>query len=818
MTPEMIARQNGWLGCADAIGAWVRERDRDLESRPAGEDYDEEGQSLGTGGLESVGRAQRERHGSFCACDAPDCPGLRSRRLHVKHSIENAISLFKAAGSGHSSSPTPAASVFGDALQDVPGTPEGVRWERRPSLPHTHEEGSSQSQVWRSPFSSASSRRPSSAGTGASEGGGSVRTTPRKLGSKYSLLNLFKKASGEGESAGGTGSGSTTSVAASANNNHNTATDGQGVNHGQSPPESPRPGIGLGILHRAHGRSGSGSGSVSQPPPRALRFDSSSSGSSSGSNSSQPPGVESAGAKPPSSPRDRQRDDEEEEEEEEYGQPIPSRMGLGVGEEGSPKPSLRTGGLRSRGQSQTSQLSPLEDPRADPHPEQDSTSADVAPGIAPALLPPPPMMMGPGVLLDGERNHVSPDTYTFTHDHGSPSPSPSPPRRPDLSPPSTGVSTFGFMGAGDGRLRGDSMSSATLSVGTSASTASGGAPATPAGALGTVLSSPVVASPGQAAQELELELLADDAGEARGGAGKDGEYYDATFGLGLSGAGVGAGVGGRRAHAPLDIDIRAISSHAQAEALVARAQQSILELGHMEAGGEAGGGGAGLGVGAVAGGADAVKGPGQQQQQQQQGLPLSARLAVYGESLALERRLKMEMERGKEREREREREMERARERQWEREKERRRGRGKGWGRDMERSASASASAGAGVVAFDVDVDGGAGAVVGVGRPYGVKVRSASATMDREAAVAGLGLAGGAGPQWRRQDGEQYQRHGSLEGPRRSPGSPCGRGVGAGSSPRGAKGRPPKVRRPHTSGGVPGDEGAFDGVASELER
>ncbi|ETW80296.1 hypothetical protein HETIRDRAFT_319931, partial [Heterobasidion irregulare TC 32-1] len=33
VTPEMIARQNGWLGCADAIGAWVRERDRDLESR-----------------------------------------------------------------------------------------------------------------------------------------------------------------------------------------------------------------------------------------------------------------------------------------------------------------------------------------------------------------------------------------------------------------------------------------------------------------------------------------------------------------------------------------------------------------------------------------------------------------------------------------------------------------------------------------------------------------------------------------------------------------------------------------------------------------
>ncbi|TFY77129.1 hypothetical protein EWM64_g6883 [Hericium alpestre] len=33
ITPEMVARQNGWVGCAEAIGEWVREKDRDLRER-----------------------------------------------------------------------------------------------------------------------------------------------------------------------------------------------------------------------------------------------------------------------------------------------------------------------------------------------------------------------------------------------------------------------------------------------------------------------------------------------------------------------------------------------------------------------------------------------------------------------------------------------------------------------------------------------------------------------------------------------------------------------------------------------------------------
>jgi hypothetical protein len=72
-------------------------------------------------------------------------------------------------------------------------------------------------------------------------------------------------------------------------------------------------------------------------------------------------------------------------------------------------------------------------------------------------------------------------------------------------------------------------------------------------------------------------------------------------------------LGTRRPHVPTDIDIRSISSHAQAEALVQRAQQDILEM---------------EGV------------PDDNNPLSSGRSPLSAKLAAYGESLALERRLK----------------------------------------------------------------------------------------------------------------------------------------------------------------------------------
>jgi hypothetical protein len=80
---------------------------------------------------------------------------------------------------------------------------------------------------------------------------------------------------------------------------------------------------------------------------------------------------------------------------------------------------------------------------------------------------------------------------------------------------------------------------------------------------------------------------------------------------------IGPGLNERRAHGPLDIDIASISSHAQAEALVQRARQDVLDLANAQE-------------------PFPITGVGR--------TPLSARLAAYGESLALERKLREQKE------------------------------------------------------------------------------------------------------------------------------------------------------------------------------
>jgi hypothetical protein len=86
------------------------------------------------------------------------------------------------------------------------------------------------------------------------------------------------------------------------------------------------------------------------------------------------------------------------------------------------------------------------------------------------------------------------------------------------------------------------------------------------------------------------------------------------------------GLSERRARNPLDINIRSISSHAQAEALVQRTQKSILEMADQLPALDEPLKSAGLDAGWT---------------------PLSAKLAAYGESLAIERRLKKEEEEGR---------------------------------------------------------------------------------------------------------------------------------------------------------------------------
>jgi len=78
------------------------------------------------------------------------------------------------------------------------------------------------------------------------------------------------------------------------------------------------------------------------------------------------------------------------------------------------------------------------------------------------------------------------------------------------------------------------------------------------------------------------------------------------------------GLNGRRAHVPVDIDITSISSHAEAEALVERARQEALDWA------------------STPDFSPPPSGIGRS--------PLSARLAAYGESLALERKLREQKE------------------------------------------------------------------------------------------------------------------------------------------------------------------------------
>jgi hypothetical protein len=157
-------------------------------------------------------------------------------------------------------------------------------------------------------------------------------------------------------------------------------------------------------------------------------------------------------------------------------------------------------------------------------------------------------------------------------------------------------------GSSDNRLRGDSISSMSTdgsanpqlswSTTTATSSADDGSMTTPATSHLT-LPGPKILSPGSIPRELP-GLTSEDKEESS-------DSQQPTLGI-------------RRARVPTDIDIRSISSHAQAEALVQRAQQSILD---MEG---------------VPGDDDLMGGGGRS--------PLSARLAAYGETLALERRLK----------------------------------------------------------------------------------------------------------------------------------------------------------------------------------
>ncbi|KAF9482196.1 hypothetical protein BDN70DRAFT_449128 [Pholiota conissans] len=186
VTPEMLANQNGWVECAKVLSDWILNKDRDLRERepPPKPDY-QDSQSLSS-------------------------PSPR-RRLHVKQSIDTALNMLKTPDHSkqyHTSTP-PASpqKPFGEYTfypsdqSDAPIDPGS----RRPSLPYIMQTSSTDSErlpkISTSSSTSPKQRRPRSAGTGADRTPEPEMTYPvygrggsgRKLNSKYSLKNIFKK-------------------------------------------------------------------------------------------------------------------------------------------------------------------------------------------------------------------------------------------------------------------------------------------------------------------------------------------------------------------------------------------------------------------------------------------------------------------------------------------------------------------------------------------------------------------------------------------------------------------------------------------------
>ncbi|KAG5639469.1 hypothetical protein H0H81_001591 [Sphagnurus paluster] len=209
VTPEMLAQQYGWLECATVLKNWLINKDKDLRERP-------NGVGVSAGSLGPSGT--RDRMGSVSGDgNSPQTASTR-RRLQVKHSIDNALNKFKSSTHPHPHPPSSATNIVASTPPASPTRPFEYTFypvspsddpvvdtgSRRPSLPqvlHPSSIGTSRSRKTSTPTlnCSPSPRRPRSAGTGT-EGQEQEPNSPpgkmgvRRLGSKYSLMNIFKKA------------------------------------------------------------------------------------------------------------------------------------------------------------------------------------------------------------------------------------------------------------------------------------------------------------------------------------------------------------------------------------------------------------------------------------------------------------------------------------------------------------------------------------------------------------------------------------------------------------------------------------------------
>ncbi|KAF6760184.1 hypothetical protein DFP72DRAFT_1004154 [Ephemerocybe angulata] len=204
VTPEMLARDNNWVQCAQVLREWVINKDRDLRER-------EELLSKDGAGAASPSANVSHEHSM-----EPETPSTR-RRLHVKHSIDTALNILKASSQADTSlrpqhhthtSTSPPPSPF-RPFGEYPFNPDAngsscpldSGWSRRPSLPQIQAPAPGEPPRRKAtvPAPSPIQRRPRSAGTGADRpqehdaaylpyGRGGQG---RKLATKISLL--FKK-------------------------------------------------------------------------------------------------------------------------------------------------------------------------------------------------------------------------------------------------------------------------------------------------------------------------------------------------------------------------------------------------------------------------------------------------------------------------------------------------------------------------------------------------------------------------------------------------------------------------------------------------
>ena len=207
VTPELIAKQNGWLECAQVLRNWILNKDKDLKDREA----------TNVAPTASIPPASSSRDASLGGTDSePLTPPPGRRRLQVKQSIDTALNMFKSPSSVFeskcSSRNTPPASptrtVDPTASPESPignGRINSIDASRRPSLPHVFAAPPRSSEVTNhgSSYLNGDARRPRSAGTDAEREEEDAQSTfPRnisgkRLGSKYSLMNMFRKAHGD---------------------------------------------------------------------------------------------------------------------------------------------------------------------------------------------------------------------------------------------------------------------------------------------------------------------------------------------------------------------------------------------------------------------------------------------------------------------------------------------------------------------------------------------------------------------------------------------------------------------------------------------